>query len=80
VIWKLGIFLLFVFPPLLELLLGAFVKQLCSMTVGFMMSVCLPVCLSLLREELGSHWMVCNKILYSGFLVKSVHKILIWLK
>jgi hypothetical protein len=41
---------------------------------------CLPVCLSLLIEQLGSHWMVFNKILYSGFLVKSVDHILIWLK
>jgi hypothetical protein len=40
-VWKLGMFVLFVFPPFLELLLGAFGKQLCGMPVGFMMSVCL---------------------------------------
>jgi len=54
------------------------------MPVGFMMSVCLPaflfVCLSVLMEKLGSHWMDFNKILCSGFLVKSVDHILIWLK
>jgi len=59
-VWKLDMFLLFVFPPFLELLLGAFAKQLCGMPVGFMMSVCLPSCLSALMEQLGSDWMDFN--------------------
>jgi hypothetical protein len=57
-VWKLGVFLLFVFPPFLELLLGAFAKQLCGMPIGFMMSVCFPVCLSSWNNLAPTGWML----------------------
>jgi len=74
--------LLFAFPSFLELLLDAFAKIMrhaCWLRDIYLPAY-LPVFLSLLMEQLGSHWIDFHKILYSGFLVKSVDRILIWLK
>ena len=51
-----------------------------KVTISFVMSACLYVCLSIHMEQLGSNWMYFHRIWYLNIFEKSVKKVQIWLK
>jgi hypothetical protein len=58
---------------------GVFVK-LQKATISFIKLFSLSVCLSVCKEQLGSHWMDFYEISNPELLLKSVEKIQVWLK